>query len=237
MTAINIESARHNMVVSQIRTGSVLDDRILELVGRGPRQDFVPDALRNLAFVDMQIPLGHGEVMMAPLVEARLLQELAIKPTDKILEIGTGSGYMTWLLAQLGAKVHSVEIRAEFTDRASGRLAAHGARNVELEIGDGARGWDRHATARDGGSAENAGAVFPPPYDVILVTGSLPLLPDGFKKSLTVGGRLIAIVGRSPAMEAQLISRITESGFNIRGLFETDLPPLQNALAPSAFVF
>jgi protein-L-isoaspartate(D-aspartate) O-methyltransferase len=220
MTAINIESARHNMVVSQIRTGSVLDDRILELVGRGPRQDFVPEALRNLAFVDMQIPLGHGEVMMAPLVEARLLQELAIKPTDKILEIGTGSGYMTWLLAQLGAKVHSVEIRAAFTDRASGRLAAHGARNVELEIGDGARGWDKHT-----------------PYDVILVTGSLPLLPDSFKKSLTVGGRLIAIVGRSPAMAAQLVTRLSESGFDTRGLFETDLPPLQNALAPSAFVF
>ncbi|HJX18330.1 MAG TPA: protein-L-isoaspartate O-methyltransferase [Acidiferrobacterales bacterium] len=220
MTAINIESARHNMVVSQIRTGSVLDDRILELVGRGPRQDFVPDALRNLAFVDMQIPLGHGEVMMAPLVEARLLQELAIKPADKILEIGTGSGYMTWLLAQLGGKVHSVEIRAEFIDRASGRLAAHGARNVELEIGDGARGWDRHA-----------------PYDVILVTGSLPLLPEAFKKQLAAGGRLIAIVGQSPAMQAQRITRITESGFDTRGLFETDLPPLQNALAPSAFAF
>jgi protein-L-isoaspartate(D-aspartate) O-methyltransferase len=220
MTAINIESARHKMVVSQIRTGSVLDDRILELVGRGPRQDFVPDALRNLAFVDMQIPLGDGEVMMMPLVEARLLQELAIKPTDKILEIGTGSGYMTWLLAQLGQKVHSVEIRPEFTDRASGRLAAHGARNVELEIGDGARGWDKHA-----------------PYDVILVTGSLPMLPDGFKKNLAVGGRLIAIVGRSPAMEAQRITRLTETGFDTRGLFETDLPPLRNALAPSAFVF
>ena len=220
MTAINIESARHNMVVSQIRTGSVLDDRILELVGRGPRQDFVPDALRNLAFVDMQIPLGHGEVMMAPLVEARLLQELAIKLADKILEIGTGSGYMTWLLAQLGGKVHSVEIRAEFIDRASGRLAAHGARNVELEIGDGARGWDRHA-----------------PYDVILVTGSLPLLPEAFKKQLAAGGRLIAIVGQSPAMQAQRITRITESSFDSRGLFETDLPPLQNALAPSAFVF
>ena len=220
MTAINIETARHNMVVSQIRTGSVLDDRILELVGRGPRQDFVPDALRNLAFVDMQIPLGHGEVMMAPLVEARLLQELAIQPTDKILEIGTGSGYLTWLLAQLGAKVHSVEIRPEFADRASGRLAAHGARNVELEIGDGARGWDKHA-----------------PYDVILVTGSLPMLPDGFKKSLTVGGRLIAIVGQSPAMEAQRITRLTESSFDTRGLFETDLPPLQNAFTPSAFVF
>jgi protein-L-isoaspartate(D-aspartate) O-methyltransferase len=220
MTAINIESARHNMVVSQIRTGSVLDDRILELVGRGPRQDFVPETLRNLAFVDMQIPLGHGEVMMAPLVEARLLQELAIKPTDKILEIGTGSGYLTWLLAQLGAKVHSIEIRAEFTDRASGRLAAHGAGNVELEIGDGARGWDKHA-----------------PYDVILVTGSLPLLPEAFKKQLKVGGRLIAIVGQSPAMAAQRITRLTETGFDARGLFETDLPPLKNALAPSAFVF
>ena len=220
MSAINIESARHNMVVNQIRAGSVLDDRILELVSRGPRQDFVPDALRNLAFVDLQIPLGYGEVMMAPLVEARLLQALTIKPTDKILEIGTGSGYMTWLLAQLGAKVHSVEIRAEFTDRASGRLAAHGARNVELEVGDGARGWDKHA-----------------PYDVILVTGSLPMLPDGFKKNLAVGGRLIAIVGQSPAMEARLITRITESGFDTRGLFETDLPPLRNALAPSAFAF
>jgi len=220
MTAINIESARHNMVVSQIRTGSVLDDRILELVSRGPRQDFVPDALRNLAFVDMQIPLGHGEVMMAPQVEARLLQELAIKPTDKILEIGTGSGYLTWLLAQLGAKVHSVEIRPEFTDRASGRLAAHGARNVELEIGDGARGWDKHA-----------------PYDVILVTGSLPMLPEAFKKQLGVGGRLIAIVGKSPAMQAQRVTRLTETSYDTRGLLETDLPPLQNALAPSAFVF
>jgi protein-L-isoaspartate(D-aspartate) O-methyltransferase len=220
MTAINIESARHNMVVSQIRTGSVLDDRILELVGRGPRQDFVPDTLRNLAFVDMQIPLGAGEVMMAPLVEARLLQELVIKPTDKILEIGTGSGYLTWLLAQLGARVHSVEIRPEFTDRAAGRLAAHGAHNVQLEIGDGARGWDRHA-----------------PYDVIVVTGSLPLLPDGFRKNLAVGGRLIAIVGQSPAMEARLITRITETSYDTRGLFETDLPVLQNALTPSAFVF
>ena len=220
MTAINIESARHNMVVSQIRTGSVLDERILELVARGPRQDFVPEALRNLAFVDMQIPLGHGEVMMAPLVEARLLQELAIRTTDKILEIGTGSGYLTWLLAQLGAKVHSVEIRADFTARASEKLAAQGTRNVELEIGDGARGWNKHA-----------------PYDVILVTGSMPLLPEEFKHQLRVGGRLVAIVGQSPAMQARLITRLTESSFDTRDLFETVLPALQNAPAPSAFVF
>jgi len=220
MTAINIESARHNMVVSQIRTGSVLDDRILELVGRGPRQDFVPDALRNLAFVDMQIPLGHGEVMMAPLVEARLLQELAIKPTDKILEIGTGSGYMTWLLAQLGAKVHSVEIRAEFTDRASGRLAAHGARNVELEIGDGARGWDRQQ-----------------PYNAILITGSLPILPNTFRETLATGGRLIAIVGQHPAMEVKRIRRLDQRSFQEESLFETSIPPLRNAIEPSRFVF
>lgn len=220
MSAINVESARHNMVVSQIRTGSVLDDRILELADRGPREDFVPEALRNLAFVDMQIPLGHGEVMMAPLVEARLLQALDIKPTDKILEIGTGCGYMTWLLSQLGARVHSVEIRAEFMARAAAKLAAHGVRNVELEIGDGARGWDRHA-----------------PYNVILVTGSLPVLPEGFTKTLATGGRLIAIVGQSPAMEAQRITRITNVGFDTRSLFETEIPPLINAPTPSAFVF
>ena len=145
MTDINIAVARHNMVASQIRTNHVLDDQLLALLERAPREDFVPEWQRNLAFADMQIPLGHGEVMMAPLVEARLLHALAIKPTDRILEIGTGSGYMTWLLAQLGQQVHSVEIIPEFTARASEKLAAHGVRNAELEIGDGARGWDRHA--------------------------------------------------------------------------------------------
>ncbi len=220
MSETSIETARYNMVVSQLRTGSVLDERILELVRRAPRHEFVPAEHRHYAFADMQIPLGHGEVMMAPLVEARLIQELAIEPTDKILEIGTGSGYVTWLLNQLGGKVHSVELIPEFSRRASEKLAAHGASNVELEIGDGARGWDRHA-----------------PYDVILVTGSLPLLPESLKKNLAAGGRLAAIVGQSPAMEAQLIVRVTQNGFDTRGLFETDLAPLKNALAPSAFVF
>lgn len=220
MAETDLETARYNMVVSQIRTGEVLDERILDLVRRAPRHEFVPTAHRHYAFADMQIPLGSGEVMMAPLVEARLLQELSIKASDKILEIGTGSGYMTWLLSQLGKKVHSVEIVPEFTQRASEKLAAQGARNVELEIGDGARAWDRHA-----------------PYDVILLTGSTPLLPEAFKNSLTLGGRLVAIVGQSPAMQARLIRRVSESSFESRGLFETDLPPLKNALAPSKFVF
>ena len=220
MTEAEFETARYNMVVSQIRPGEVLDDRILELMSRAPRHEFVPVEHRHYAFADMQIPLGQGQVMMAPLVEARLIQELAIKPSDKILEIGTGSGYLTWLLSQLGGKVHSVEIIPVFTQRASEKLAAQGARNVELEIGDGARGWHRHA-----------------PYDVIVLSGSTPLLPDSFKMSLAVGGRLAAIIGQSPAMEARLLTRVTETGFTTRVLFETDLPSLKNALAPSNFVF
>jgi len=220
MSETNIDAARHNMVVSQIRTWDVFDDRILELVSRAPRQEFVPAALRNLAFADMQLPLGDGEVMMAPLVEARFLQELAIKPTDTVLEIGTGSGYVTWLLSQLAAKVHSVEIRGEFTQRASEKLAAHGAANVELEIGDGARGWAR-----------------PAPYDVIFVTGSLPVLPEEFKKQLKIGGRLAVIVGDAPVMEARLITRLNELGYDNRSLFETMIPPLRNATAPDRFVF
>ena len=220
MTDTNIEAARHNMVVSQIRTWDVFDDRILELVSRAPRQEFVPTALRNLAFADMQLPLGDGEVMMAPLMEARILQELEIKPTDTVLEIGTGSGYVTWLLSQLAAKVHSVEIRGEFTQRASEKLAAHGAANVDLEIGDGARGWAR-----------------PAPYDVIFVTGSLPVLPEEFKKQLKVGGRLAVIVGDAPVMEARLITRLNELGYDTRSLFETMIPPLRNAAAPDRFVF
>ncbi len=220
MSDTHLETARHNMVVSQIRTWDVFDDRILELVGRAPRQEFVPPAFRNLAFADMQIPLGHGEVMMAPLVEARLVQALAIRPGDTILEIGTGSGYVTWLLAQLGQKVRSVEIHAEFAARASEKLAAHGVTNVELEIGDGARGWSAAA-----------------PYDAIFVTGSLPILPDEFKKQLKVGGRLAAIVGDAPVMEARLITRVTETGYDNASLFETSIPPLRNALAPDRFAF
>jgi protein-L-isoaspartate(D-aspartate) O-methyltransferase len=220
VTATNFDAARHNMVVSQIRTWDVTDDRVLELVSRAPRQDFVPAELHNMAFADMQIPLGHGEVMMAPLVEARFLQVLAIKPTDSVLEIGTGSGYLTWLLAQLGKQVTSIEIRGEFTERAAGRLAAHGASNVRLEVGDGARGWSRAA-----------------PYDAIFVTGSMPLLAEEFRQQLRIGGRLAVIVGDAPVMEAKLITRVNESGYDIRSLFETVIPPLVNAPSPERFRF
>ena len=213
-------AARQHMLESQIRTWDVTDPRVLDLVAQAPRQEFMPERYRNLAFADINIPLGHGQVMMSPMLEARLLQVLNIQVRDKILEVGTGSGYFTWLLAKLGGHVHSVEIHKELSAAAAARLAIQGIHNVTLETGDAARGWDSHA-----------------PYDAIIVTGSTPILPDAFQRSLAVGGRLVAVVGTSPAMEACLIKRIHSESFSQQPLFETDLPPLQNAAASARFVF
>lgn len=220
MGELNFAVARHNMVEQQIRPWEVLDQRVLSLIDHSPREEYVPAQYRNLAYVDMNIPLGHDQVMMPPRLEARLLQELAVQPADKILEIGTGSGYMTSLLAALGAHVYSVEIIPELEAGARRSLDSHGVKNVTVEAGDGASGWDRHA-----------------PYDVILITGSLPLLPTAFKQSLALRGRMIAIVGHSPVMEAKLIQRLGSDSWTEVSLFETDLPPLINARQPESFVF
>jgi protein-L-isoaspartate(D-aspartate) O-methyltransferase len=168
----------------------------------------------------MEIPIGHGEKMLAPRLEARMVQELALRPRDKILEVGTGSGYMTALLASLGGHVTSVEIVPEFTQAAGARLAAHGITNVTLETGDAARRWDRNS-----------------PYDAIVLTGSLPVLPDAFRKSLQPGGRLLAVVGEPPVMQARLITCGAAGACNTTTLFETCIAPLRNALQPERFVF
>lgn len=220
MPQLDYARARRNMVEQQIRPWEVLDQRVLDLIDHSPRQDYVPEPSRNLAYVDMSIPLGHGQVMLPPRLEARMLQELTIDPRDRILEVGTGSGYMASLLAALGTHVYSVEILPELEARARRNLEAHDVRNVTVELGDAARGWDRHA-----------------PYDVIAVTGSLPLLPEGFKHSLALRGRLIAILGRSPAMEVKLIQRLAADSWAESSLFETDVPPLINAEEPERFVF
>ncbi|MBI3545202.1 MAG: protein-L-isoaspartate O-methyltransferase [Gammaproteobacteria bacterium] len=212
--------ARQTMIERQIRTWDVLDQRVLDLIARVPREDFVPKAYRGMAFVDMNLPLGHGEVMMAPKLEARLVQELEIAPTDKVLEIGTGSGYMTALLASLARHVVSIEIVPEFSADAANKLARHGLHNITLEVGDGARGWERQK-----------------PYDVILISGSLPVLPQSLRDSLNIGGRLIAIVGKAPAMDVKRIRRIDALSFTEDSLFETVLPPLRNATEPARFVF
>jgi protein-L-isoaspartate(D-aspartate) O-methyltransferase len=217
---MNIELARFNMVEQQVRPWEVLDQGVLDLLFELPREDFVPGKHRDLAFADLEIPLGHGEVMLAPKLEARLVQELAIRPTDRILEVGTGSGYMTALLARLGAHVVSVEIVPELRAFAEQNLARHSILNVTLEPGDAALGWPRHA-----------------PYDAIVLTGSTPVLPEGFQASLAPGGRLLAVVGEAPVMTAQLITRIDEHSFSSVGLFETCIPALRNARQAERFVF
>jgi protein-L-isoaspartate(D-aspartate) O-methyltransferase len=220
MAQMDIERARFNMVEQQIRPWEVLDQTVLDLLFRVHREDFVPERYRALAFADMEIPLGHGETMLAPKLEARMLQELALSGGERILEVGTGSGYMTALLASLGRHVYSVEIIPEFSAAAAARLRAHGITNVTLETGDAARGWDRHA-----------------PYDAIVLTGSVPVLADAFPASLAPGGRLLAVVGEPPVMEARLVTCISAGACRSTGLFDTCIAPLRNAPRPARFVF
>lgn len=220
MIDFNFEQARYNMVEQQIRPWDVIDQDVLDLIMKLPREDFVPEEFRTLALSDLPTPIGEDEVTMPPKLEARMLQTLAIRPDETVLEIGTGCGYVTALLASLARHVYSVEIKPALLAAARERLTVHGFVNVTLEEGDAARGWDRHA-----------------PYDVILVTGSLPVLPDTLKQSLRVGGRMFVIVGDAPSMSAQLISRVGENDWHTESLFETDVPPLQNAPQPERFVF
>jgi protein-L-isoaspartate(D-aspartate) O-methyltransferase len=217
---MDIEHARFNMVEQQIRPWDVLDPVVLDLLMHLHREDFVPEQHRALAFADLEIPLGHGECMLAPKLEARMLQELGVQRGDSILEIGTGSGYMTALLANLGRHVYSVDIVPDFTRSAAARLAAHNISNVTLETGDAARGWDKHG-----------------PYDVIVLTGSVPVLPENFQQSLNPGGRLLAVVGVAPAMQARLLTRAGGGACSAVTLFETCVPSLKNALQLQRFVF
>ena len=220
MSQLNLERARHNMVEQQIRPWDVLDQRVLDLIARAPREEYVPADCRNLAYSDIEIPLPHGQAMMAPRIEARLLQALDIQPSDKILEIGTGTGYLASLLAALGRHVTSVEIFPDLTTMAAGTLGAHGVRNITLEVGDAGRGWDRNA-----------------PFDVIVLTGSVPVLGNAFRNALAEGGRLFAVVGQAPAMEARIVQRQDRHGWKTTSLFETVLAPLLNVAVPPTFRF
>ncbi len=211
MADMNIEKARHNMIEQQIRPWDVLDQRVLDLIQRIPREEFVLSEYRSLAFTDMELPIGHGQVMMEPKLEARMLQSLAIQPGDKVLEIGTGSGYVTAMLANLAALVISVEIEPELQQQASRHLTTLGIANVNLETGDASNGW-----AKD------------QPYNAIAVTGSLKELPQSLKGNLQVGGRLFAVIGEAPVMQAVLVSRINANEWREEYLFETVVPPLQH---------
>ena len=215
---MNFELARFNMIQQQIRTWEVLDTRVLDLCAQVHREDFVPSAYRQLAFADTEIPLAHDEVMMTPKVEARLLQALQIQSGESVLEIGTGSGYLTALLGHLAAQVTSVDIHAEFTAAASHALMGAGVNNVRLETGNGAFGW---------GTAE---------YDVIVITGSLPAIGGEWTRQLRAGGRLFAILGDAPIMEATLLTQVAKGQYTTEGLFETVIPPLRGVPIQTKFV-
>ena len=220
MSAMNIEQARFNMIEQQIRPWDVLDDQELHIIADTPREDFVPERYRALAFSDISIPLEHGQVMMPPKLEGKLLQSLTLRPDDSVLEIGTGSGYLTACLARLAGHVLSLDIHADLVEQARAKLQQHGIANVTLEVADAAGGW-----------TSSAG------FDAIAITGSLPVLHQGFHQALNPGGRLFVITGKPPIMQAMLITRVGEQEWNQESLFETAIPPLVNAPQPEAFSF
>lgn len=217
---MNFEHARFNMVEQQVRPWEVLDAQVLDLLQSVHREDFVPVRYRKLAFADLAIPLEQGQSMMCPKVEGRMLQSLGIKHDDTVLEIGTGSGFITACLSGLARRVVSVEIFEELHLEAELRLRDKHMHNVELYLGDVMSGWQ----------PEQA-------HDVVVVTGSVPGVPEIFRGWVNPGGRLFAVTGESPAMEAKLLTRVGFSDWREESLFETDLPRLVNAEPPPAFEF
>jgi protein-L-isoaspartate(D-aspartate) O-methyltransferase len=217
---MNIEQARFNMIEQQIRPWDVLDQDVLNLLAIVKRENFVPATYRDLAFADLEVPLPAGEHMLAPRVEARVLQELAIKKHESVIEIGAGSGYMAALLAHRAQHVLTVDIKPELVEMARRNLAANGVINAEVASGDGSLGWADAA-----------------PYDIICVSGGLPVLPQELLEQLKIGGRLAAFVGTAPVMKTQIITRIDEKQFRVADVFETYVEPLVNAVEPSRFKF
>jgi protein-L-isoaspartate(D-aspartate) O-methyltransferase len=218
----SLDRARFNMIHQQVRPWGVIDERVLEVLGDVPRQSFVPDAYQGLAYADIEIPIGEGETMLAPKVVGRMLQALAIKPDDRILEIGTGTGYVTACLSRLGGRVVSIEIDPRLAAQAKENLEAAGVRGFEVRTGDAL------AAALEGN-----------PFDVIAVTGSLPdaeALP-GLQEQLALGGRLFVVLGQPPVMAATRVTRVRSADYRREAIFETAVPPLKNVPQPVRFVF
>jgi protein-L-isoaspartate(D-aspartate) O-methyltransferase len=214
------ETSRFNMIEQQIRTWEVLDPTVLQLLHDVPREHFVPKAYQGLAFADLEIPIGHGAKMLSPKLEGRMVQALALEKTDRVLHVGTGTGYLTALLAKLSKHVISVEIEPELKKLAEQNLLSEGIVNVTLEVGDASHGWADQA-----------------PYDVIVFGGSSPVEPEGVREQLVVGGRMLIVVGETPVMRATLIHRVSETGFREDVLFETCIDELKNAAQAQAFSF
>lgn len=217
---MNIEQARFNMIEQQIRPWNVLDQDVLDLLHVVKREQFVPAAYANLAFADVEIPLPGGEAMFNPKIEARILQELHLKKTDKVLEVGAGSGYMAALMAHQAHHVTTVEASAELVALAKANLSKAGIANVTVEQGNAAAGWTQGA-----------------PFDVIVISGALETLPPAFLQQVKVGGRIAAIVGQAPALNCVFVTRVSDTAYDTVTLFETNVKPLSGAPAVSHFSF
>ncbi len=217
---MNIEQARFNMIEQQIRPWNVLDQDVLALLHVVKREQFVPQAYQNLAFADVEIPLPGGEAMLAPKIEARIVQEVALSKQENVLVVGAGSGYLAALLAHRARHVTVVELNSEIKELAAQNLSKAGITNVSVEQGNGAAGWDKGA-----------------PFDAIVISGSLPVLPEAFLKQVKVGGRIVAIVGEAPVMSCVVITRKADNAYDTVKVFETNVKPLSGAQAPSHFQF
>ena len=222
MDEMNFERARYNMIEQQIRPWAVLDPAVLRTLGEVPRERFVPPDYRRLAYSDTRIPLGHGQTMMAPVVEGRLLQSLELAGDENVLEIGTGSGYVTACLAAMAHSVESVDIHDDFSASARERLRELDIDNVTLATGDAAAGWNGDHR-----------------FDAIALTGAVPAVPDAYREALAPGGRLFAIIGDpgQPIMEAVQIARVGDDEWSVESLFETWISPLENTIRPRRFEF
>jgi protein-L-isoaspartate(D-aspartate) O-methyltransferase len=214
------ETARFNMIEQQVRTWEVLDPKILSLLNEIPRENFVPEEYLGLAFADIEIPLGHGQTMLSPKLEGRILQALNVQKTHTALHIGTGSGYFAALLASLAKQVISVEIYEDLSTQAAKNLAENNIQNVTLEVADAVLGRPGYEH-----------------YDVIVYTGSSPIEPTGVRQQLNIGGVMFIVLGQAPVMQATLIHRVSETGFREDVLFETCIPELINAPQAQQFEF
>lgn len=219
-----MREARFNMIEQQIRTWEVLDPRVLQLLNEVPRENFVPAEYQGLAFADIEIPLGHGQTMLSPKLEGRILQALNVQKSHTVLHIGTGSGYFTALLASLAKQVISVEIEADLSAQAAKNLAKNNIQNVTLEVADGTLG-----RPNDKRGYEH--------YDVIVYTGSSPVEPANVRQQLAIGGLMFIVLGNVPAMQATLIQRVSKTGYKEDVLFETCIPELINAPQAEQFEF
>jgi len=215
----DLAAARRQMIEQQVRAWEVLDLGVLAVMERVPREEFVPPAYRELAFADICVPLGHGQTMLAPKLEGRILQSLAIEPDDSVLEIGTGSGFFAACLGGLGRRVRSLEIYPDLAEAARASLLRTGVHNVAVEVMNAMTLAERDQ------------------YDAIALTGSLPVYDPRFEQALAVGGRLFVVVGQGPVMEARLVTRVAPAEWRSESLFETVVDPLIHAPEPPKFVF